>query len=142
MALKPKPAWLNNLTGAGMWVTIVPDIFYPSTVTDPAAPEHRRVVVHEGVHIRQQRNKFLFVCFWMPCYIVSRKFRLSREVEAIAAEIFAAPEDDRAGIKDLYARLLSTEYRPLRWSRPAAKSYDHAMAAIVEALRVHAQNMG
>lgn len=135
MALKPKPSWLNRLTGAGMWVTIVPDVFYPSTVTDPAAPEHRRVVVHEGVHIKQQKNKFLFLLYWMPCYILSRKFRLGQEVEAVAAEIMAAPQEDREGVKDLYARLLSTEYRPLPWSRPAAKSYDHAKAAITEGLR-------
>ena len=136
MALKPKPAWLNRFTGADMWVTIAPDILYPSTVTDPATPEHRRVVVHEGIHIKQQKNRFVFVTFWFPLYVLFRKLRLKWEAEAVAHEVLAAPLAERRGIMENYATLLSTRYRTLPLGRPPAKSYDHAMAAIVEAARI------
>ena len=142
MSVKSKPTWLSWLTGKQTWVTIVPDIFYPSDVKDPDALEHYRVLVHERVHLTQQRSRTFFVLSWLPRYVLSRRFRLGQEVEGVAAEALVAPVDEQMGVVVQYARLLSESYRPLPWSRPAARSYMEARDAILGAMRSRKDNLG
>ena len=51
------------------------------------------LIKHEEVHIKQQRNSYLFGVIWLIRYVFSVKFRLNQEIEAHRAEYLTDKQD-------------------------------------------------
>lgn len=126
--LRVKPWWLRLVTAPWQWVTFSPTIYHPDT-RDPAS--FPALVAHEAVHLRQQEAYGRWAWAWR--YLWSPSFRLSQEVEGIAAEVLTSPIILRASLVGCYAsQLAGADYR-IFW-RPAARSADEARGAILAAI--------
>lgn len=101
--LKPKPLWLQQVTPSNTWVTIAPDIYYPTYIKDPSL--YPDVIAHEEVHIRQQESMGLSI--WMARYFGDRLFRMDQECQAAAAQINEDPSTKEWVIQS-FERTLNT----------------------------------
>lgn len=45
------------------------------------------LIVHEAVHLEQQKHSYLYAIWWYIKYFVSTRFRLEKEVEAYGQQI-------------------------------------------------------
>ena len=104
--LKPKPQWLDRLTPAGSWVTLSPDIYYPSYVKNPYL--YPDIIAHEKVHIRQQNEMGLKL--WVTRYFSDREFRVDHECEAAAAQILIYPSLKASTVKTFESLLEGSAY--------------------------------
>jgi hypothetical protein len=75
------------------WITLAPDICYPTTVRNPWAPVYETTVRHELRHIRQQQKTGLY--WWLVKYLASQKFRWEQEREAYLCDIRAGENSPR-----------------------------------------------
>jgi hypothetical protein len=85
------------------WVTLYPEVWHPDSVKDPFA-EFPRVVAHELVHCRQQRDTVL--AWWMFRYATSQDFRWRMEREAYLTNIANGSDQISHVVADL-----ATAYR-------------------------------
>jgi hypothetical protein len=120
-ALSPKPWWLKAATKKWQWVAIDPKIYYPPHL-EPTS--YLALIEHEKIHLLQQREMGKYK--WIIKYVVSKKFRLSQEMEPIAIELANTPLEKRRRLAETYARNLSSA--PYH---KAAESFDLALAHIL-----------
>ena len=60
------------------------------------------LVIHEAVHLEQQRHSYIFAVFWYIWYTLSPKFRLEKEREAYGEQIiFILDGANRKGRKSV-----------------------------------------
>ena len=60
------------------------------------------LVIHEAVHLEQQRHSYIFAVFWYIWYTLSPKFRLEKELEAYGEQIiFILDGANRKGRKSI-----------------------------------------
>ncbi len=64
------------------------------------------LIRHEEVHLRQQKNSYLFGLIWLIRYVFSVKFRFNQEIEAHRAEYLA----DKKNLYHVAKRLSSSLY--------------------------------
>ena len=102
---RPKPWWLRMVSARYVWFTIHPYVYHPVD-TDPTEPSYVPIVEHEKEHLRQQGNGGKWT--WLLKYCLSRKFRLNREVEALAAELPHRPQEHHDWRIEGFARQLSS----------------------------------
>ena len=88
--LKQKPWWLRPFVGTYTWVTISPNIYYPSSL-DPN--QYPTIIEHEKIHIAQQDQMGLLK--WLYKYFTSKPFRFDQEVAAFRVELLCMPLADR-----------------------------------------------
>jgi len=83
---KPKFYWLLKL----LFIDYDPDVHavsFGNTVYIPfELPDPTLLLVHEEVHLQQQRYSRFFACFFLLAYRLSKKFRLKVELEAFTTQ--------------------------------------------------------
>jgi len=82
------------------WITLAPDICYPSTVRNPWAPVYEATIRHEMTHIRQQKRDGLY--WWLVKYLASQDFRWRQEREAYLCDLRAGENSARSIAETLH----------------------------------------
>jgi hypothetical protein len=98
------------------WITLAPDICYPTTVRNPWAAVHEATVRHELRHIVQQQATGLY--WWLVKYLASQDFRWRQEREAFLCDIRAgenSPREVAELLHDVYKIYVPTVEKMVEW---------------------------
>lgn len=83
---------------------------FACTIYAPSGITHHPLVVHEAIHLRQQRFSRFWAVWWWIQYIYSPKFRVEQEIEAYRGQYreYKKTVKDRNYL-DRYARILAED---------------------------------